>query len=85
MNLVKIWQWWTEANNFGKSISQFAVLADKNLSLPNLPTKSFNSGTNLPFPHLADLSGVRYYYANMRTIIITIIISSTFRPDLLSG
>ncbi|MEM6401185.1 MAG: transposase [Cyanobacteria bacterium P01_D01_bin.116] len=27
MNLVRIWQWWTEANNFGKSISRFAALA----------------------------------------------------------
>ncbi|WP_026736271.1 hypothetical protein [Fischerella sp. PCC 9605] len=27
MNLVRIWQWWTEANNFGKCISRFAALA----------------------------------------------------------
>lgn len=25
MNLVRIWQWWTEANNFGKSLSRFAA------------------------------------------------------------
>ncbi len=27
MNLVRVWQWWTQANNFGKSISRFAALA----------------------------------------------------------
>ncbi|QLE45496.1 hypothetical protein FD723_34930 (plasmid) [Nostoc sp. C052] len=25
--LVDSWQWWTQANNFGKSISRFAALA----------------------------------------------------------
>lgn len=27
MNLVRVWQWWTETNNFGKSISRFAAIA----------------------------------------------------------
>lgn len=27
MNFVRVWQWWTQANNFGKSISRFAALA----------------------------------------------------------
>nr|NMG10475.1 hypothetical protein [Brasilonema sp. UFV-L1] len=30
MNLVRIWQWWTEANNFGKCISRFAALTVSN-------------------------------------------------------
>ncbi|WP_198941093.1 transposase [Scytonema sp. HK-05] len=27
MNLVRVWQWWTETNNFGKNISRFAAIA----------------------------------------------------------
>ncbi|MFL9458622.1 hypothetical protein AB0758_47470 [Tolypothrix bouteillei VB521301_2] len=27
LNLARIWQWWTEANNFGSCISRFAALA----------------------------------------------------------